>query len=106
MTFRVRRLECQRPDSVTFPSHWAFRGVVRGAPVDERMVDALYSRDREQFEEEEEEKGEGLIGRNWFPLKDTAWVLNQQQRHTGRKRKSENSLTLPSAKKHIPESIW
>ena len=100
----VWRLECQRPDSVTPPSHWAFRGVVKGAPVDERMVDALYSRDREQFEEEEGE--EGLVGRKWFPLKDTAWALNQQQSHTGKKRKSESSVTLPSAKKHIPESIW
>ena len=64
----------------------------------------FYSRDREQFEEEEEE--EGLVGRKWFPLKDTAWALNQHLSHTGKKRKSESSVTLPSAKKHVPESIW
>ena len=104
----VWRLECQRPDSVTPPSHWAFRGVVKGAPVDERMVDALYSRDREQFDEEKEEKEEGLVGRKWFPLEDAAWVLNhhKQLRHNAKKRKSESSVSLPSAKKHVPESIW
>ena len=103
----VWRLECKRPDNLTPPSHWAFRGVVKGAPVDERMVDALYSRDREQFEEGgEQEEEEGFIERKWFPLKG-AWVLHQEkQRQNGKKRKSQSSLAFPSAKKDVPESIW
>ena len=104
---QVWRLECHRPDDFTPTSHWAFRGVVRGALVDERMVDALYRRDREQFEEEKGEE-EGFVGREWFPLKDKAWLLPNQQKQieSGKKRKSESSLTFPLAKKHVPESIW
>ena len=82
----------------------AFRGVVRGAPVDKMMVDALYGRDRRQLDEEQVD--EDMSGREWFPVKDK-WVLDQHhQRESGKKRKSESSLTFPSAKKHVPESIW
>ena len=99
----VWRSECQTTDKVTPPSYWAFRGVVRGAPVDKMMVDALYGRGRRQLDEEQVD--EDMSGREWFPVKDK-WVLDQHQRESGKKRKSESSLTFPSAKKHVPESIW
>ena len=97
------RSECQTTDKVTPPSCWAFRGVVRGTPVDKMMVDAIYGRGRGQLDEEQVE--EDMSGREWFPVKDK-WVLDQHQRKNGKKRKSESSLTFPSAKKHVPESIW
>ena len=99
---QVWKIECQNSDKVIPPSHWAFRGVVRGAPVDQRMVDALHSNDRKQFEEEQ--IGEGVQGREWFPSKEK-WVLDLQSRDV-KKRKSESSLPLPLAKKYVPETIW
>ena len=101
---QVWKVECRNPgDKVIPPSHWAFRGVVRGAPVDQRMVDALHmNRDREQFEEEQ--IGEGVQERGWFPSKEK-WVFDLQSSDR-KKRKSENSLPLPLAKKHVPETIW
>ena len=60
------------------------------------------NRDREQFEEKQ--IGEGVQERGWFPSKEK-WVLDLQSRD-GNERKSENSLPLPLAKKHVPESIW
>ena len=65
------------------------------------------NRDREQFEEEqigEAQIGEGVQERGWFPSKEK-WVLDLQSRD-GKRRKSENSLPLPLAKKHVPEYIW
>ena len=99
---QVWKIECQNSDKIIPPSHWAFRGVVRGAPVDQRMVDALHSNDRKQFEEEQ--IGEGVQGREWFPSKEK-WVLDLQS-IDGKKRKSESLLPPPLAKRHVPESIW
>ena len=66
------------------------------------MVDALHSNDRKQFEEEQ--IGEGVQERGWFPSKEK-WVLDLQS-IDGKKRKSESLLPPQLAKKHVPESIW
>merc|ERR1711963_391283 len=60
------------------------------------------NRDREQFDEDQ--IGEGVQERGWFPSKEK-WVLGLQSRER-KKRKFESSLPLPMAKKHVLESIW